>query len=355
MKDKGPLLNQQSAALLFEGSLKSIPFNVILAATIAVNLFFNKAPTWLILAWFVAILFVSCLRLVFSKHVICQKYQPEKINRNLYLFLFLTLLTGSMWSGCFFIFDPYVNGVHESVIILILGGMAAGAIASLSVYLPAYYAYLLPMFLPLIVFNLWRMEPERTILAIVYTLFVIMLMMSAKINSKLLHKTFELSKEKDHLIGKLTLTNEKLEKSVEEVRILSITDSLTGLYNRRFFDNSLRNEIARAKRNQQNIHLIMIDIDNFKYINDTYGHPYGDTFLVFVAETIKASLRRTTDVVFRIGGDEFAAILTNVDHEVSVHLCQKIQSDFQAKNKHENISLSMSIVNISSSYASAVE
>lgn len=355
MKTITPRLREDSAILLFEGSLKSIPFNVLLAVLLAVSLYYNHAPGFLIFTWLSAVVVISLLRWLYSHHVMKKGYQPDYINLQIYMFLFMTLITGAVWNSCYFIFTSHVNGLHEAIIILVLGGMSAGAIASLSVYIPAYCAYLLPMFLPIIVYNFWQMELDRGILASMYLLFVVMLIISAKINARLLHQTFELSDEKGRLIEELTISNQKLEQSLEEIKVMSITDSLTGLYNRRYFDGTLRNEMSRAKRNEHTINLIMIDIDNFKYINDTYGHPYGDTFLIYVANSIKKAIRRTTDTVFRLGGDEFAAILPNISQADSVELCNKIQKTFQKNNKHDNVSLSMSVVTISSSYASAVE
>lgn len=89
---------------------------------------------------------------------------------------------------------------------------------------------------------------------------------------------------------------------------ISITDSLTQLYNRRHFDEILESEIKLAQRNNNNITLAIIDIDHFKDYNDEHGHPQGDSALATVAKTIKASLKRPNDYAFRIGGEEFALI-----------------------------------------------
>lgn len=355
MKAWQPHLHDESVVLLFESSLKSIPFNVILALFMTASLLYNKVPLILVSSWFAAVVIVAAMRLAYSKYVIRHGYEKTKIKQQLALFLVMTILTGLVWSACYFIFRSHINGVHEAIVMLVLGGMSAGAIASLSVYLPAYYAYILPMFLPIIVYNAYSMEFDRIILATMYLLFVTMLMITAKINSRLLHKTFELSEEKDALIKELTVSNHKLEKSIEEIKLMSITDSLTGLYNRRYFDSTLKNEISRAKRNSQTLNLILIDVDNFKYINDTFGHPYGDNFLVYVAESLKHSVRRSSDIVFRLGGDEFAAVLSNMPPEDAISMCAYIQNQFSSNNKHHNVTLSMSIVSILSNYSSAIE
>lgn len=345
--------NQSSFAkegflLLLEGSLSSIPFNVVLALLLGLDFIYNNVPLTLIGFWFTIILILSVARLVNSWLCIKNKSYITNPRTSLIRFLTLTFLMGLAWGASYFIFLPYINDMHETIFMLILGGMSAGAIASLSVYLPAYYAYVSPMIFPIIIYNFYLFQVDRAVLATMYLLFVIMVFLTARINSHLLHMTFELSQEKDVLINELTLMNLKLEKSVEEVRTLSITDSLTGLFNRRYFDMIFSTELGRAKRDKYPISLVFIDIDNFKYINDTFGHPVGDEFLIYVANSLKESLKRANDTLFRLGGDEFAAILANMPVEDVVTFCAVIQDLFNKKNKYKNVTLSMGIICISS-------
>ncbi len=97
-----------------------------------------------------------------------------------------------------------------------------------------------------------------------------------------------------------------------ELESLAYTDGLTGLSNRRFFDEILRREVARANRFRRPMSLVLIDIDHFKRINDLLGHAAGDQLLVKVAEQIQAATR-TCDCAARFGGDELAAILGDID------------------------------------------
>lgn len=92
-------------------------------------------------------------------------------------------------------------------------------------------------------------------------------------------------------------------------RYLSLTDALTGLYNRRHFDNTVEREFLRSKRYGGDLTLAIIDIDFFKKINDTYGHLCGDYILKEVAYLIMDNFRKT-DMVFRYGGEEFVILLT---------------------------------------------
>jgi diguanylate cyclase (GGDEF)-like protein len=108
----------------------------------------------------------------------------------------------------------------------------------------------------------------------------------------------------DNLLKRLL----KLEKENLHLKSLSITDELTGLYNKRFFNKQLKIEITRTKRTGQPFCLIFIDLDNFKSINDTLGHTKGDEFLVLICRLISQKTR-PTDFACRYGGDEFTIIM----------------------------------------------
>jgi diguanylate cyclase (GGDEF)-like protein len=111
----------------------------------------------------------------------------------------------------------------------------------------------------------------------------------------------------------------------EALRAEVIKDSLTGLYNRGFFDEILPQKLEEARKIEIQVSLLMIDIDNFKKINDSYGHQVGDEVLKFVASTIKDSVR-ATDLPCRYGGEEFSVILSNADLENAVILANKIRA-----------------------------
>ncbi len=120
-----------------------------------------------------------------------------------------------------------------------------------------------------------------------------------------------------------TQTNE-LKGVNERLELMSITDSLTGAYNRRHFDNVVRFEWERAFRAKEPMSLIMIDIDYFKPYNDTYGHVEGDKCLKAISTCITDNLRRETDHLYRYGGEEFAIILPNTSHEGAAHVASSI-------------------------------
>ncbi len=105
------------------------------------------------------------------------------------------------------------------------------------------------------------------------------------------------------------------------------TDPLTGLYNRRLFEEHFEKELNRALRYNQHLALVMLDLHQFKEVNDRYGHPQGDTLLRQAAATLRKSLR-TSDYAFRIGGDEFALLLVHSDTEQASTLARRIRANF---------------------------
>ncbi|MEQ8813333.1 MAG: GGDEF domain-containing protein [Thalassobaculum sp.] len=105
---------------------------------------------------------------------------------------------------------------------------------------------------------------------------------------------------------------ERQEARIRELESLSVTDDLTGLFNRRGFDMHLGKALAQARRGERRGAVMMIDLDRFKQINDTYGHAAGDGFLQAVAGVLQADVREC-DVVGRLGGDEFAVLMTDLE------------------------------------------
>ncbi|MCK4532690.1 diguanylate cyclase [bacterium] len=119
----------------------------------------------------------------------------------------------------------------------------------------------------------------------------------------------------------VSIENAKLYK---EIKVLSITDSLTGLFNRRYFEERLKMEISRAERYKRFLCLIMLDIDNFKEYNDTYGHLKGDVVLQKVARILKKNSRKV-DIISRYGGEEFVIVLPETNMAEAKEVAEKIR------------------------------
>jgi len=112
---------------------------------------------------------------------------------------------------------------------------------------------------------------------------------------------------------------------LEETRRLAITDSLTGLFNRRHFNQQLEENVGRATRYDEPLALVFLDVDHFKFVNDKFGHLAGDRCLQALANTLRESVRES-DQIARIGGEEFAILLIRADRELALSIAERLRS-----------------------------
>ena len=114
----------------------------------------------------------------------------------------------------------------------------------------------------------------------------------------------------------------------KKLQINAATDALTGLYNRRLFDEYLDKELNRAKRYGQQLAVVILDLHKLKEVNDRHGHLQGDQVLQLAAATLRKTLR-ASDFAFRIGGDEFALLLPLTDPEQAITLCRRVRTQYE--------------------------
>jgi len=116
-----------------------------------------------------------------------------------------------------------------------------------------------------------------------------------------------------------------LAEAHEELRQAAATDSLTGLANRRRFDETIRLEWRRAAREERPVTLLLVDVDHFKRFNDHYGHQGGDACLRSVAQVLAGCARQSSDLVARYGGEEFAVLLPDTDRQQAAELAERFR------------------------------
>jgi diguanylate cyclase (GGDEF)-like protein len=117
-------------------------------------------------------------------------------------------------------------------------------------------------------------------------------------------------------------------EELKKLQVNAATDALTGLYNRRLFEEYFAKELNRAKRYNQHMALVMMDLHKFKEVNDRFGHQQGDHALQLAAATLRKTLR-TSDYAFRIGGDEFALLLLQSDPEQANTLSRRLRANYE--------------------------
>ncbi len=128
----------------------------------------------------------------------------------------------------------------------------------------------------------------------------------------------------------------------KKLQINAATDSLTGLYNRRLFDEYFEKELNRAKRYSHQLAVVILDLHRLKEVNDQYGHLQGDQILQLAAATFRKTLR-SSDFAFRIGGDELALLLPQTDSEQAITLSRRVRAQYEADlhplNLHVGVTL----------------
>jgi diguanylate cyclase (GGDEF)-like protein len=142
----------------------------------------------------------------------------------------------------------------------------------------------------------------------------------------------------------LHIALQELEDANRELEQKNNLDELTGLFNRRYYDQKILAEFRRSKRNLTPLSLIIIDIDYFKIVNDSYGHLAGDQCLVWVGNHLKKSLKRSSDMAFRYGGEEFCIILPDTDERGALAFAEALRKIIEHQVcTHKSIKVSLTI------------
>lgn len=153
--------------------------------------------------------------------------------------------------------------------------------------------------------------------------------------------SLSLKKLVDERTKELLKANKLLESKVSEAKRLATTDTLTGLGNRYSFDKRLTTELSRAKRFKEPLSLIVLDLDGFKEVNDTYGHTTGDLVLTTVAQIIRSNVREI-DFSVRWGGDEFMIILPNTPVLQAEQVANKLLTTISEENSNTHLDITAS-------------
>jgi diguanylate cyclase (GGDEF)-like protein len=149
-------------------------------------------------------------------------------------------------------------------------------------------------------------------------------------NSRLQSRVDLADKQLIHTNRQLIKQSEELQRINEEFRKQSVTDSLTGLHNRRRFEELMQTELDMSLRHGDISSLLVIDIDHFKKVNDKHGHPAGDRVLKEVATLLKSNLRKT-DILCRVGGEEFVALCKRADKTAAINIGEKMRRNIESK------------------------
>lgn len=155
---------------------------------------------------------------------------------------------------------------------------------------------------------------------------------------------------RDYAFHALKISQNKLVESNIELQRVATIDSLTGLYNRRYFDEKSSIEWARSMRDKIPLCIVLLDIDFFKQVNDIYGHAVGDEYLQKVSNALNGTLSRKTDMIARYGGEEFILLLPHTDTSGGVKIAEKMNNNvLDLKLPHptlDSVSISLGVCSV---------
>ncbi|HTW95442.1 MAG TPA: GGDEF domain-containing protein, partial [Tepidisphaeraceae bacterium] len=165
----------------------------------------------------------------------------------------------------------------------------------------------------------------------------------------------DLEKALQELRGK----NTELEKSLRRVEEMAATDPLTGLYNRRHFSKVLEQLFSEATRYGSELSCVMIDLDGYKQLNDTFGHAVGDQLLMVAGKVIAANMRRM-DIAARYGGDEFIVLLPHANLHEAEAVIQRLREEYRLSSavvlqRNEGVSMSVGIASLACDKSAGAE
>lgn len=151
---------------------------------------------------------------------------------------------------------------------------------------------------------------------------------------------------KDQIIKTLQNENKKLRSSIDRLEYENKIDHLTGLYNRKYLDDKFISKLEVLSKDNYPFAIIVIDLDNLKKINDTYGHGKGDEYIKEFSNTMTLHIR-PNDIVIRMGGDEFIILITDTDdlEKIVPNIIQRIKNDCKTKNIYFSSGFSISDMN----------
>ena len=320
---------------------------LLLVSTVYFLMFLKFVPLKYLLIWLFFQVLLAAFRLHNSK--ILNKYVASKdavkIRLHVIIFLLSNVFQALMWTTASILCVIYAPAPFEFVTFVLIIGIITAAVLSMSSIFYAYLTFFIFMIVPQIMIMIYFGEHQHyalVLLAIIYIPSTILLSKSIYNNHRAIIQS-----------------NDALESSVEGLHKLAITDSLTNIYNRGYFFEIAQNLISISSRDKKADSLLMIDIDFFKNINDTYGHQAGDFILTSFAEVI-AKMMRKSDVFARVGGEEFSILLHDTSLDGAKLIAEKIRQEIEKKaftynGISINVTVSIGASVLSPSYSSIAE
>jgi diguanylate cyclase (GGDEF)-like protein len=315
--------NQDIVQHLFGQSVKLAMIHII-ASLMIVAWWSTVASISSLTLWLIIVSGCCCLGLILKE--VYKKFSvPENQHLWLHALALSTALMGSIFGIALVYFTPFEQAEYAVSIGLLVFGISSITVIIYRASIYVATSFLAPLALIPSYFLLSIGGTIGTATAAIIGFYAIIMLVLLKNLNTGFRKIIMLTNQVQHEIGKRVLIEQQLQD-------INRRDGLTGLFNRRYFDEMLETEIGRARRNHQPLCVLMIDIDCFKEYNAEYGHIAGDNCLVDVAEMVQALTNRKGDIMARYGGEEFAIILPNIEADGALAFANKLQQEIQSKH-----------------------
>ena len=277
------------------------------------------------LVWWLSFVFIILLRTRIAKKFCEAPVGSRNYKKCHKYFFWVSILVGTGWgAGGLFIGAP-LDEINQILILLVLIGVCAAAVPLLGLLQDVMLGFQLPAMVPYLGWLSYTMEGKAGILIIVLLVYMVGIVVAMRRVETCIVKSLRVQYRMEKMTDFLQESNQELQDENEKLEHMTLEDPLTQLYNRRYFEMHLEKEWRRAVREKLTLTLIVIDVDYFKLFNDTYGHAEGDECLKTIAEELKRSLHRPNDVIARIGGEEFVALLPEIDEQGALTVAKSMQ------------------------------
>jgi diguanylate cyclase (GGDEF)-like protein len=303
-----PAVARQVSMSLLERGYHELYINVVPIIILASIVLwgFDSVPDKAILwTWYLSVIVLTLIRSIIAIAFNLNQKHEQQLSKWQGLFLLSLFLGAVSWGSIGVFLWPMADSLQKTLSLIIVAGVTAGAIITISTMRIATFIFLIPIILPFIIQTLFHYRDNHDLLGVALILYLgYLIILSLRVNASRTSTIY------------LQFENDKLLTDLEK---LATHDALTHADNSLLFHINLVNAIKRAKRKRKLIALLYIDLDNFKLVNDNYGHDAGDLVLVEVTNRIKSFLRES-DLFARIGGDEFTVIVEQVEDRSDVIL-----------------------------------
>ena len=307
----------------------------------------RPANNALVIGWFVFTLFIISLRGAIVSVYARQQHPESHYRQWRNVFVVFSCVAGITWGLMGATLFTHATDIQRMLIILVVSSVTAGSVPLLSGVVMASVGFLTFALLPLIV-NILFIKSQISLIFdfTLFTYWLFMIALSYKTHA-ILRRSFALQFENYALLTSLTEAKSALEESNVKLEQAATHDPLTNAANRSLFNNNICAAVQRAKLKNKKLAVLFIDLDDFKEVNDIYGHHAGDVVLLEIIKRL-SSLCRDNDNISRLGGDEFTVILENIAGvkgvaNVSHRLCEAIAAPIKIGEIEVQVSASIGI------------